>query len=115
MAEKNKRKVLVSGCFDMLHSGHIAFHNSAAAFGDLYVCVGSDRTVSELKGRFPVNTEFERSITWKRCGPFMKQSISQGSGLLDFISEMDRIHPDFFVVNSDGHSADKERSAANAG
>jgi cytidyltransferase-like protein len=36
-----QKKVLVSGCFDLLHSGHIAFLKSAAAYGDLYVCIGS--------------------------------------------------------------------------
>lgn len=51
-------KVFVSGCFDMLHSGHVAFFQCAAAYGDeLYVALGSDETVFDLKGRPPVNTE----------------------------------------------------------
>ena len=45
------KKVFVSGCFDMLHSGHIAFFEEAASFGDLYVALGSDKTVYDLKGR----------------------------------------------------------------
>ena len=40
------KKVFVSGCFDMLHSGHIAFFREAASYGDLYVALGSDRTVN---------------------------------------------------------------------
>ena len=31
------KKVFVSGCYDMLHSGHVAFFEEAAAYGDLYV------------------------------------------------------------------------------
>ena len=41
-------KVFVTGCFDLLHSGHIAFLEQAASYGDLYVCIGSDQTVYEL-------------------------------------------------------------------
>ena len=49
-----RKKVFVSGCFDMLHSGHIRFLEKAAAYGDVYVAIGSDRTVADLKGRAPV-------------------------------------------------------------
>jgi len=51
------KKVFVSGCFDMLHSGHIRFLEQAAEYGDVYVAIGSDRTVMDLKGRAPVTTE----------------------------------------------------------
>ena len=47
-------KVFVSGCFDLLHSGHVEFLRRAATQGDeLYVALGSDQTVYELKGRAP--------------------------------------------------------------
>ena len=55
----NKR-LFVSGCFDLLHSGHIAFFKEASRFGDLYVGIGSDATIRELKGRATVNSEQER-------------------------------------------------------
>ena len=55
-----KKKVFVSGCYDMLHSGHVAFFEEAASYGDLYVGIGSDRTILELKGRRTVNNEHER-------------------------------------------------------
>ena len=32
-------KVMVSGCFDLLHSGHVAFLQEAAALGALHVCI----------------------------------------------------------------------------
>ena len=35
-----RKKAFVSGCFDMLHSGHIEFFQQAAAYGDLYVALG---------------------------------------------------------------------------
>lgn len=47
------KKVFVSGCYDMLHSGHVAFFKEASRYGDLYVGIGSDRTIEELKTARP--------------------------------------------------------------
>ena len=57
-----QRKEFVSGSFDMLHSGHIVFFKEASSFGDLYVALGSDKTVYELKGRLPINSQEERQF-----------------------------------------------------
>ena len=54
------KTVFVSGCFDLLHSGHIAFFKEASQYGDVYVALGSDKTVFDLKGRPTVNTDEER-------------------------------------------------------
>jgi len=45
------KTVFVSGCYDMLHSGHVAFFKEAAAYGRLLVGIGSDSTIEELKER----------------------------------------------------------------
>ena len=42
------KKVFVSGVYDMLHSGHVAFFQEASSMGDLYVGLGSDETVLKL-------------------------------------------------------------------
>ncbi len=44
-------KVFVSGCYDMLHSGHVAFFRAAAEYGDLYVGIGSDKTIEYYGNR----------------------------------------------------------------
>lgn len=103
------KKVMVSGCFDLLHSGHIAFFKEAAAYGDLYVALGSDSTVFKLKGRAPVNSEQERLFMVKSVSYVKDAFISRGSGLLDFIEEFKELHPDVFVVNEDGHTPDKQK------
>ena len=43
------KKVFVSGCYDLLHSGHVEFFRQAAAYGDLYVGIGSDDTILKYK------------------------------------------------------------------
>ena len=100
--------VLVSGAFDLLHSGHVAFLQAAAAYGDLHVAVGSDRTVSELKGRPPVNSEAERLYMVKSVACVTEAFVSSGAGMLDFEPELRRLRPGVFVVNSDGNVPQKE-------
>ena len=102
-----QKKVLVSGCFDLLHSGHIAFLKSAAAYGDLYVCIGSDKTVYDLKGRYPVITQDERKYMIESLACVKECKINKGSGLLDFLSELEEIQPSVFVVNEDGNTPNK--------
>ena len=103
------KKVFVSGVFDLLHSGHIAFLEEAARHGDVYVALGSDRTVFDLKGRAPVNTEDERLYMLQSLGCVKQAFISRGIGMLDFIEEFKQIRPDIFIVNVDGNLPDKRR------
>ncbi len=103
------KKVMVSGCFDLLHSGHVAFFQEAAAYGDLYVALGSDRTLFELKGRVPINSEQERLFMVRAVSHVKDAFISQGSGLLDFLEEFKALRPDVFVVNEDGHTPAKQQ------
>jgi cytidyltransferase-like protein len=103
-----KKKVFVSGCFDMLHSGHIAFFKEASKYGDLYVGIGSDSTISELKGRQTINSEQER-IYMINAIKYVKQAfVNSGSGILDFKEDLIKLKPDYFVVNEDGFSPKKE-------
>jgi cytidyltransferase-like protein len=103
------KKVMVSGCFDLLHSGHIAFFKEASTYGDVYVALGSDQTVFDLKGRLPVNAEQERLFMVKAVGYVKDAFISRGSGLLDFMEEFKELQPDIFIVNEDGHTPDKQQ------
>ena len=100
-------KVFVSGCFDMLHSGHVRFLEEAAGYGAVYVAIGSDQTVRELKGRAPVNTQFERKYMLEALKHVKKCFINRGSGLMDFLAELEQVSPDIFVVNEDGNTPAK--------
>ncbi|MGI6047477.1 MAG: adenylyltransferase/cytidyltransferase family protein [Petrimonas sp.] len=106
---KNRKKVFVSGCYDMLHSGHVAFFEEAAQFGDLYVGIGSDKTINELKARKTVNPDVERLYMVKALKAVKNAWINSGSGLLDFENELKQLKPDIFFVNTDGHSPAKEQ------
>ncbi len=102
-----EKKVFVSGCYDMLHSGHVAFFEEAAQHGNLYVGIGSDKTIEQLKGRPTINTEKERLYMVQSIKHVKHAWINSGSGLIDFSKEIQELKPDIFFVNEDGFTPDK--------
>ncbi|HPT14229.1 MAG TPA: adenylyltransferase/cytidyltransferase family protein [Bacteroidales bacterium] len=115
MSDNHAKKVFVTGCFDMLHSGHVAFMKEAAEYGDLYVCIGSDSTIHNLKGRYTVNSQEERKYMIESLRCVKECRINTGSGIIDFENELQDIKPDIFVVNEDGHTPAKEAMCAELG
>lgn len=113
--QNNRPKVFVSGCYDMLHSGHVAFFRSAAAYGDLYVGIGSDATIRELKHHDTVYSERERLYMVKAIRYVTDAFINRGSGMMDFVETVDKVKPDIFVVNTDGGSETKRQFCAERG
>ena len=96
------KKVFVSGCFDLLHSGHIAFFEEASQLGDLYVGLGADKTIFNLKNRRTVYSEKERLYMIQSL-KFVKDAwVNSGSGTLDFEEDIKRLKPDILFVNEDG-------------
>ena len=102
-------KVFVSGCFDMLHSGHIAFLQEASQYGKLHIGLGSDQTIRELKGRETINSEEERLYMLKALSCVHDVKVNKGNGLMDFIPDIRELKPDIFIVNEEGHSPEKEQ------
>lgn len=103
------KKVFVSGCYDLLHSGHVEFFRQAAEYGELYVGIGSDKTYLGYKHRHTIYSEQERLFMVKSIRYVKDAYINAGSGVLDFVPTLDIVKPDVFVVNSDGGSLEKRR------
>lgn len=101
------KKVFVSGCYDLLHSGHVEFFKQASQYGDLYVGIGSDATYLEYKHRKPMFPQEERLFMVKSIRYVKDAYINEGSGVIDFISTLDLVQPDVFVVNAEGGSDEK--------
>lgn len=103
------KKVFVSGCYDLLHSGHVEFFRQAAEYGDLYVGIGSDNTILKYKNHQTVYKEQERLFMVKSIRYVKDAYINQGSGIMDFVPTIDIVKPDILVVNEDGSNDDKRR------
>ena len=102
------KKVIVTGCFDWLHSGHVRFFEQTSQLGDLYVVVGHDENIRWLKGKgHPMFSQYERRYIVSSI-KFVKQAlISSGSGWMDAEPEIRKIQPDIYAVNEDGDKLDK--------
>ncbi len=103
------KKVFVSGCYDLLHSGHVEFFKEASQYGDLYVGIGSDSTIQALKGHKTLYSEQERLFMVKAIRYVKDAFVNAGSGVMDFIPTVEALRPDVFVVNEDGSKPEKER------
>jgi cytidyltransferase-like protein len=108
-AAVSPKKVVVTGCFDWLHSGHVRFFEETSELGDLYVVLGHDENVFLLKGKgHPQFREDERRYMAQSIR-FVKQAIiSSGHGWMDAEPEIALIKPDIYAVNEDGDKPEKK-------
>jgi cytidyltransferase-like protein len=104
------KRVVVTGCYDWLHSGHVRFFEEVSELGDLYVVVGSDQNVRLLKGDgHPLFPQEERRYMVQSVRYVTQASISSGSGWMDAEPEIAIIKPALYAVNEDGDKPEKRR------
>ncbi len=104
------KKVLVTGCFDWFHTGHIRFFEEVSELGDLYVVLGHDANISQLKGAgHPMFNQDERRYIVQSIRYVHQALISTGNGWLDAEPELLRIKPDIYAVNEDGDKPVKRK------
>jgi cytidyltransferase-like protein len=103
-----KKKVIVTGSYDWLHSGHIRFFEETSALGDLYVVVGHDENIRFLKGDgHPLFSADERRYMVQSIRYVKQALISTGDGWMDAEPEIVKIKPDIYAVNEDGDKPEK--------
>lgn len=97
----SKKKVLTSGCFDLLHSGHVEFFHQASLYGDLYVRLGTDSNIRMLKHHEPMYDQNERLFMVKSIRYVYDAGLSIGNGRFDFFEDIIEIQPDIYYCNED--------------
>ena len=111
-----RKKVIVTGCYDWFHSGHIRFFEETSELGDLYVVVGHDENVRLLKGEgHPLFAQDERRYMVQSIRFVTQALISSGQGWMDAEPEIERIQPDIYAVNHDGDKPEKRQFCADHG
>ncbi len=111
-----RKKVVVTGCYDWLHSGHVRFFEEASQFGELYVIVGNDANVTHLKG--PGHPLFPQEVRRYMAGSirFVHQAlVTSGWDWVDAEPEIQRLKPDIYLVNEDGDRPEKRTFCARLG
>ena len=103
-------KVVVTGSFDWLHSGHVRFFEETSALGDLYVVVGHDANIRLLKGEgHPLFSQDERAYMVQSVRFVRRTLISSGHGWMDGEPEIESIKPHIYAVNQDGDKPEKRK------
>jgi rfaE bifunctional protein nucleotidyltransferase chain/domain len=111
-ARAGKTIVLTTGCYDILHLGHVTHFHYCKSRGDiLVVSVGNDETVRGLKGPArPINNERFRARMVAALEYVDYVVISEESGKMDHNRLVEILRPDFYVVPStDSMLAEKRR------
>ena len=98
------KKVFVSGCYDILHGGHIEFFNQAKSLGDyLIVSFASDKSLMLHKNKKSSIPEDHKKKILESLR--MVDEVVMGDYLeelgLDFKEHFLRIKPDILVVTED--------------
>jgi cytidyltransferase-like protein len=103
-------RILVTGCYDWLHSGHVRFFEECATYGELTVVVGNDACVRFLKGDgHPLFSQDARRYWAGSIRHVHRALISSGMGWLDAEEEIKRVKPTIYAVNEDGDKPEKKR------
>jgi len=102
--EKKIKKVFVSGCYDILHGGHIEFFNQAKSLGDyLIVCFAGDKSLKLHKNKISSLPEIHKKKVLEALR--MVNEVVVGDYLdelgLDFKQHFLRIKPDILAVTDD--------------
>ncbi|MEK7474724.1 MAG: adenylyltransferase/cytidyltransferase family protein [Candidatus Coatesbacteria bacterium] len=115
-APASRKTVVVTGCYDWFHSGHVAFFEEVSRIGELTVVVGHDATITLLKGPgHPMFPQAERAYMVAAIRFVSRVLISSGMGWLDAAPEIERIKPEIYAVNEDGDRPEKREFCATRG
>ena len=102
------KRVVVTGCYDYFHTGHLRFFEEASEYGELNVVIGSDANLRLLKGEgHPLFPEAERRFVVGSCRHVARCLVSSGSGWLDAEPEIRALGAERYLVNEDGDKSEK--------
>lgn len=115
-ALSDRQRVVVTGCYDWLHSGHVRFFEEVSSYGDLYVIVGHDANIRLLKGAgHPLLSQDERRYMVNSIRHVTGALVSSGDGWLDADPEIRKLRPAIYAVNEDGDRGGKREYCARMG
>jgi FAD synthetase len=113
--EISKKIVLVGGCFDILHFGHISFLNTAKSYGDtLIVLLESDENVKKMKGPSrPIHSQTQRKVMLESlCSVDTVISLPPLSGDNAYMEFVQKIHPSVIAITEgDTFTTQKQQQA----
>lgn len=111
LKKSDKIIILVGGCFDILHAGHIEFLEKAKEVGDiLVILLESDKRIREIKGKGrPINSESDRAAVLSHLS-MVDYVITAGTLKInrDYEALVKKIEPDIIAVTEEDRVFDWE-------
>lgn len=108
-------KVLVGGCFDILHYGHIHFLKKAKSLGDyLVVALESDKNIKKLKGASrPIHDQNKRREILESLS-FVDEVITLKDEMndADYLELVNQIRPQIIAVTAGDPILEKKQAHA---
>lgn len=101
LKNENKKIILVGGCFDILHDGHIKFLDESKKNADaLILLLESDENIKKIKGNNrPINSQKNRSIVLSSLeyiyGIILLEGVTKSE---DYDKLIVQIKPDFIAI-----------------
>jgi FAD synthetase len=114
LTPQDKNVVLVGGCFDILHFGHIQFLQKAKEASDyLIVALEPDERIVHHKNRTPVHTQKERAHNLLALRSVDQVILlPQLNGFDDYLELVKTINPDIIAItDNDPQQANKQKQA----
>lgn len=109
------KKVLVGGCFDVIHPGHVDFLHEAKALGDVVIILlESDKTITKLKGQGrPIQTQEDRAhiLSHLECADIIVR-LNANLSDLDYSKLVKVLKPDIIALTKGDPITDIKRAYA---
>ena len=110
-SEHTMKKVFVSGCYDVLHGGHLEFFRQARALGDyLIVCLPSDSVLFLHKKRLPWIPIEHKIQVISALDPVDEVVVGDDfEPGLNFKTQFLKMRPQILAVTEDDHYAPEKK------
>ena len=89
-------KILITGCFDIIHPGHIYFIEQAAKLGEVYVIVARDATIKKIKHQMPTIPENQRLAVIQNLKNIKKAILGNENN--NYITKALSLEPDIILL-----------------
>jgi cytidyltransferase-like protein len=111
-----KKIVLVGGCFDIIHFGHIQFLQKAKEAGDfLIVALEPDERIIHHKNRTPMHTQQERAYNLAALRSVDEViMLPQLNGFDDYLALVKNIKPHIIAITDNDPQKDNKQKQADA-
>lgn len=106
------KKIFVSGCYDIIHAGHVEFFKQAKSLGDyLIVSFASDEVLLKYKGRKSALPEEHKKYILENLSPVDEVVMGENieDPIFDFKDQFLRTKPNILVSTDDDKYAKEKK------